>query len=156
MGTVMCMLDTAMAAAALKMDQRGQTLPPPPSYPGSAYAPISGMSRQVHALSGGMSAMQSAVPGVPGVPGVGMQPSYPFSSYHSMFTPSLPHDPSSLFFSDITGSSYGYHNNMYGSYMNGMGSSFFRYMREPLNKEMTCEWLNKETGKVCRKVFNSM
>ena len=100
--------------------------------------------------------MQSAVPGMAGVPGVGMQPSYPFSSYHSMFSPSLPHDPSSLFFSDITSSSYGYHNNMYGSYMNGMGSSFFRYMREPLNKEMTCEWVNKETGKVCRKVFNSM
>ena len=153
----MCIRDTTMAAAAVKMD--GQTIaPPPPSYPGS-YAPISGMSRQVHALSSGMSAMQSGVPGMPGMPGmpgVGMQPSYPFSSYPSVFSPSLSHDPSSLFFSDITSSGYGYHNNMYGSYMNGMGSSFFRYMREPLNKEMTCEWLNKETGKVCRKVFNSM
>ena len=141
----MCMHSSPMAAATVKMD--AHTVPPP-TYPG--YAPISGMSRQVHALSSGMSAMQ------PGVPSVGMQPSYPFSSYHSMFTPGLSHDPSSLFFSDITSSGYGYHNNMYGSYMNGMGSSFFRYMREPLNKEMTCEWVNKETGKVCRKVFNSM
>merc|ERR550534_1999133 len=37
-----------------------------------------------------------------------------------------------------------------------MGSSFFRYMREPIKQEMTCEWINKETGKCCRKVFSTM
>merc|ERR1711936_295459 len=97
----------------------------------------------------------SSFPGVqPGMSG------YPFSSYHSMFTPSLAHpDPSSLFFSDISSSGYGAYaqHNMYPSYMNGMGSSFFRYMREPVKQEMTCEWIDKENGgKRCNKQFNTM
>merc|ERR1712210_411692 len=41
--------------------------------------------------------------------------------------------------------------------MNGMGSSFFRYMREPVKQEMTCEWIDKENGgKRCNKQFNTM
>ena len=108
------------AAAAVKMtsseSQSGQ-------YPG--YGPISGMSRQVHALA-------PVQPPVHGAMSAMTPPGYPFSSYHSMFPPTLAaHDPSSLFFSDISSGAAGYgyqHNPMYGSYMNGMaGSPFFRY-----------------------------
>ena len=111
----------AMAAAAVKMTSDPGHAPAYPSY-GVGVGPISGMSRQVHALG------PQVAPQVPP-----HMSSYPFSSYHSMFPgslgPSLGHpDPSSLFFSDIasaSSSSYGYQHNMYGSY--GMGSPFFRY-----------------------------
>ena len=113
----------------------------------------------------GYGARHPAVPGLPSaahsMASPAFQPAgYPFSSYHSMFTPSLTHptDPSSLFFSDISSSGYGaYQHNMYPSYMNGMGSSFFRYMREPVKQEMTCEWIDKENGgKRCNKMFQTM
>ena len=130
-----------MTAAAIKMTDPS-SVANTSNYPG--YAPISGMSRQVHALA--PVQMQNPV----------HMPSYPFSSYHSMFPPTLTHDPS-LFFSDISsGAGYGYHNNMYGSYMNGMSSPFFRYKDMNRYKEMTCEWVSKETGKVCRKVLPSL
>eukprot|EP00090_Calanus_glacialis_P045832 TRINITY_DN8744_c0_g1_i1.p1 TRINITY_DN8744_c0_g1~~TRINITY_DN8744_c0_g1_i1.p1 ORF type:complete len:426 (+),score=54.18 TRINITY_DN8744_c0_g1_i1:123-1400(+) len=155
----MCMLGAYMQgnsmAGPVKMDSQSVA----PNYAGSGYGPISGMPRhQVHGLPSGMP-MQNPMHSLGSM---SMQPSipmggYPFSSYHSMFSPSLAaHDPSSLFFSDISSSGYGYHNNMYGSYMNGMGSSFFRYMREPIKQEMTCEWINKETGKCCRQVFSTL
>ena len=105
-----------------------------------SYGPQSG-----YGLTGGM--MQGAVPPM-GMQGVG---GYPFSTYSSMFS----HDPS-LLFPDMSAPSYNYTNNMYSSYMNGMGSPFFRYMRQPLRQEMTCEWVEPETRKVCRKVFQGM
>ena len=131
-------------AGPVKMDSAGQ-------YSSSSYAPITGMSRQVHSLPGVAGVAGAAVPAMHSVPPMS---SYPFSSYHSMFSPHglSAHDASSLFFSDYSG----YHNNMYGSYMNGMRSSFFPYMREPIKQEMTCEWINKETGKCCRKVYSTM
>jgi len=132
------------AMAAVKMDSQ------PPVYPNyaSRHPTVAGLPSS-HSMS---------APSFPGVqPGMS---SYPFSSYHSMFSPSLAHpDPSSLFFSDISSSGYGAYaqHNMYPSYMNGMGSSFFRYMREPVKQEMTCEWIDKENGgKRCNKQFNTM
>ena len=142
-------------AAAVKMtsDAAVSNLHAPASasaYPGY-HGPIGGMSRQVHALA----------PGVPQPPMSHPMSSYPFSSYHSMFPPSLAHaDPSSLFFSDIAAGAgaggyggYGGHN-MYGSYMNGMYG--LRYKDMNRYKEMTCEWVNTDTGKVCRKVVPSL
>ena len=133
-------------AAAVKMssDSAVSNLQPPSNYPG--YGPISGMSRQVHALGPVQAPMSHPMS------------SYPFTSYHSMFPPTLAHDPSSLFFSDIAAGAgaggYGYQHNMYGSYMNGMYG--IRYKDMNRYKEMTCEWVNKETGKVCRKVVPSL
>ena len=69
------------------------------------------------------------------------------------------HDPSSLLFPDMAAGppSYNsYTNNMYSSYVNGMSSPFFRYMRQPMLQEMTCEWVEPDTGKTCRKVFQGM
>merc|ERR1712012_613805 len=132
------------AMAAVKMDSQ------PPVY-------LNYASR--HPTVAGLPSSHSmSAPSFPGVqPGMS---SYPFSSYHSMFSPSLAHpDPSSLFFSDISSSGYGAYaqHNMYPSYMNGMGSSFFRYMREPVKQEMTCEWIDKENGgKRGNKQFNTM
>ena len=83
-----------------------------------------------------------------------MQPmsGYPFSSYTTMFS----HDPSSILFPEMTPPSYNYTNNMYSSYVNGMSSPFFRYMRQPMLQEMTCEWIDQDTKKTCRKVFQGM
>ena len=135
---------SSSAMAAVKMDSQ------PPVYPNysSRHPTVAGLPTS-HSMAA------SSFPGVqPGMSG------YPFSSYHSMFSPSLAHpDPSSLFFSDISSSGYGAYaqHNMYPSYMNGMGSSFFRYMREPVKQEMTCEWIDKENGgKRCNKQFNTM
>jgi hypothetical protein len=82
----------------------------------------------------------------------------PFSSYHSMFPDPL------LFHHDMSatqsGSYTNYANNMYSPYM--QGSPFFRYMRQPggmmggRQQELTCEWMERDTKKVCRKIFHSM
>ena len=138
------------AAATVKMSESGSMSSSTnyPGYPG----PISGMSRQVHALA----PVQHAP--VHGAMSAAMTAGYPFSSYHTMFSPGLAHhDPSSLFFSDISsGAGYhGYQHNMYGSYMNGVGSPFFRYKDMNRYKEMTCEWVDRDTGKICRKVRKS-
>jgi hypothetical protein len=80
----------------------------------------------------------------------------PFSSYHSMFPdPLLFHDMSAASPSGYTN----YTNNMYSPYM--QSSPFFRYMRQPAmmggrQQEMTCEWVDRDTKKVCRKIFHSM
>ena len=79
----------------------------------------------------------------------------PFSSYHSMF-------PDPLLFHDMSQNGYtsNYTNNMYSPYM--QGSPFFRYRRQPAamlggrQQETTCEWIDRDTKKVCRKIFHSM
>merc|ERR1719483_1525463 len=75
-------------------------------------------------------------------------------SYTSMFFPSLhaaasAHDPFGLH--DMGASSYNYGNMGYG-YM----SPYYRYMRQPVKQEMTCEWIDQETKKMCNKVFGSL
>ena len=59
-------------------------------------------------------------------------------------------------------------NQMYPSYMNGMGmaaahhapGAFFRYMRQPLKQEqMTCLWIDQDMPmprKPCNKIFGSL
>ena len=138
---------TDSAMAAVKMDTAQ-----PPIYPNyaSRHPGMPALHSSSHPMAGSSFPSMQA----PGMSG------YPFSSYHSMFSPSLTGhpDPSSLFFSDISSSGYGAYaqHNMYPSYMNGMGSSFFRYMREPVKQEMTCEWIDKETNKRCNKMYNTM
>merc|ERR1711892_329449 len=78
-----------------------------------------------------------------------MDPSYP-----SMFSPSLhaaasAHDPFGLH--DMGASSYNYGNMGYG-YM----SPYYRYMRQPVKQEMTCEWIDQETKKCCKKTYYTM
>jgi hypothetical protein len=46
---------------------------------------------------------------------------------------------------------YDYSNMGYG-YM----SPYYRYMRQPVKQEMTCEWIDPETKKCCKKVYYSM
>ena len=75
-------------------------------------------------------------------------------SYHSMFSPSLhaaatAHDPFGLH--DMGASSYNYANMGYG-YM----SPYYRYMRQPVKQEMTCEWIDQETKKCCKKTYYTM
>merc|ERR1711884_969647 len=71
------------------------------------------------------------------------------SSYHSMYS-SL-HDPFGLH--EMTGAGgYNYSNMSYG-YM----SPYYRYMRQPpVRQEMTCEWIDPETKKMCNKVYYTM
>ena len=71
------------------------------------------------------------------------------SSYHSMYS-SL-HDPFGLH--EMTGAGgYNYSNMSYG-YM----SPYYRYMRQPpVRQEMTCEWIDQDTKKICKKTYYSM
>ena len=73
-------------------------------------------------------------------------------SYHSMFSSSLhaAHDPYSA---ALMGASAGYdYSNMGYGYM----SPYYRYMRQPVKQEMTCEWIDPETKKMCNKVFQTL
>ena len=84
----------------------------------------------------------------------GLAPYLPTShpSYHSMFSSSLhaaAHDPYSAAL--MGASSYDYTNMGYG-YM----SPYYRYMRQPVKQEMTCEWIDPETKKMCNKVFQTL
>jgi len=71
------------------------------------------------------------------------------SSYHSMYS-SL-HDPFGLH--EMTGAGgYNYSNMSYG-YM----SPYYRYMRQPpVRQEMTCEWIDQDTKKMCNKVYYTL
>ena len=71
------------------------------------------------------------------------------SSYHSMYS-SL-HDPFGLH--EMTGAGgYNYGNMSYG-YM----SPYYRYMRQPpVRQEMTCEWIDQDTKKMCNKVYYTL
>ena len=88
----------------------------------------------------------------------------PFGSYSSYLDPAT-----SLLFSDMGSTTNGYYtNNMYNSYLNGMSSPFFPYMRNCIrqqpaslppgmrHQEMTCEWVDCITKKLCRRVFHSL
>jgi len=74
-------------------------------------------------------------------------------SYHSMFSSSLhaatAHDPYSAALMGASG--YDYSNMGYG-YM----SPYYRYMRQPVKQEMTCEWIDPETKKMCNKVYHTL
>ena len=75
-------------------------------------------------------------------------------SYHSMFSSSLhaaavQHDPYSAALMGASG--YDYSNMGYG-YM----SPYYRYMRQPVKQEMTCEWIDPDTKKCCKKVYYTM
>jgi len=77
-----------------------------------------------------------------------MEPSY-HSMYSSLHAAATAHDPFGLH--DMGASSYNYGNMGYG-YM----SPYYRYMRQPVKQEMTCEWIDQETKKMCNKVFHTM
>jgi len=124
----------------------------PPAYhqqaaAGSGYMMPAGTAAAAMAAMGPVAAMQH------------MGGYSPFSSYHSMFPdPLLFHDMSSAV--PQTAGYGNYANNMYSPYM--QGSPFFRYMRQPggmmggRQQELTCEWAERDTEKVCRKIFHSM
>ena len=72
---------------------------------------------------------------------------YPGLAYHSMYS-SLA-DP--VF--GLTDSSYNYQASMgYHGYM----SPYYRYMRQPVKQEMTCEWVDQDTKKCCKKTYYTM
>ena len=75
-------------------------------------------------------------------------------SYHSMFSSSLhaaavQHDPYSAALMGASG--YDYSNMGYG-YM----SPYYRYMRQPVKQEMTCEWIDQDTKKMCSKIYHTL
>jgi len=83
------------------------------------------------------------------------------SSYHSMFSSSLHtsltnptthHDPFGFSSAGLTDSSYGYSNMSSYGYM----SPYYRYIRPPVRQEMTCEWIDQDTKKCCRRTFYTL
>ena len=105
--------------------------------------------------------MQSAVPPMGGYaardllfpPRRDMEP----SAYSSMFSSSLHaaatgQDPFGSALHDMGASSYNYTN--MGGY--GYMSPYYRYMRQPVKQEMTCEWIEQDTRKMCNKIFHTM
>jgi len=102
-----------------------------------------------YGLGGGVSMQPPSMGGYSALFRRDMDPSYP-----SMFSPSLhaaasAHDPFGLH--DMGASSYNYGNMGYG-YM----SPYYRYMRQPVKQEMTCEWIDQETKKMCNKIYHTM
>jgi len=86
------------------------------------------------------------------------------SSYHSMFSsslhsslanPSAHADPFGFGTAGLADSGYGYGNMAGYGYMSPM-SPYYRYMRQPVKQEMTCEWIEQDTKKMCAKVFHTM
>jgi zinc finger protein ZIC 3 len=79
-----------------------------------------------------------------------------FSSPGLHSTAAGPHlDPFGL--QDMAAAGYNYGNMAaaaagYGGYM----SPYYRYMRQPIKQEMTCEWVEQDTRKVCRRIFYSL
>ena len=75
------------------------------------------------------------------------------SAYHSAMYSSL-HDPFGLHDMGAGAAGANYYGNMGYGYM----SPYYRYMRQGVNvkTEMTCEWIDQETKKMCNKVFYGM
>ena len=138
----MCMLGSYMQggmAGALKMEghQGSAAAAVPPSYAQAGYAGVS---------------MQAGMPAMGGYAARDLlfrssDPSYSMfsSSLHAAATGADPfsslHDPSS----------YNYTNMGYG-YM----APYYRYMRQPVKQEMTCEWIDQDTKQQCNKMFYTL
>ena len=97
-------------------------------------------------------------PSYPQAPYLGAaHPGYlPHPSYHSMFSSSLhaaaATDPYSA---ALMGASAGY--DSYSNMGYGYISPYYRYMRQqPVKQEMTCEWMDRDTRKLCKKVYYTM
>ena len=82
---------------------------------------------------------------------------HPMFPHPDPFTSAL-HDPGMAW----SGQAHVASNNMYNaaSYMNQMAphGAFFRYMRQPVKQEVTCQWIEPDpvTKKQCSKTFSSM
>ncbi len=96
----------------------------------------------------------------------GLHSSDPFSTLHDPMQGMTGARLAGMAAADWTGHQMG--NQMYSSaYMNGMGmaaaahqGAFFRYMRNPLKQEVTCQWIDPDLPlhmrKACGKMFGSM
>lgn len=139
----------------------------PPPYSGDHQHTIGGTSPGDYLTSAGTapgvtSSVQNGTAGThtPYMSAAAMSGYNPFSGYPML----TPHDPASLLFPDMSAATTGYSNypnNMYNTYLNGMSSPFFPYMRnirQPMvrHQEMTCEWVDCVTKKLCRRVFHSL
>ena len=143
----MCMLGSYMQGgmAGLKMESQN----PATAAAAAAVAPAAAAYHQTY------TGMQAAVPSAAAMGGYAardllfrreMDPSYSmFSS--SLHAAATGHDPFSLAHDP---SGYNYSNMGYG-YM----SPYYRYMRNP-KQEMTCEWIEQDTRKMCNKVFHTL
>ena len=122
----------------LKMESQAQAAA---SYPQPGYPPSLSATTNLQPAMGSYSARDLLFRDRVGEP-----------SYHSMFSSSLhaAHDPYSA---ALMGASAGYdYSNMGYGYM----SPYYRYMRQPVKQEMTCEWIDPETKKMCNKVFQTL
>ena len=78
------------------------------------------------------------------------------AAYHSAAMYSSLHDPFGLH-ADMGASHGNYYGNMAAGY--GYMSPYYRYMTRQganLKQEMTCEWIDQDTKKMCNKVFYGM
>ena len=75
------------------------------------------------------------------------------SAYHSAMYSSL-HDPFGLHDMGAGAAGANYYGNMGYGYM----SPYYRYMRQGVNvkTEMTCEWVDQDTKKICKKTYYTM
>jgi len=70
------------------------------------------------------------------------------AAYHASMYPSL-HDP----FAAAAAGQANYYGNM-GGYMDRYVNPYYRqYLRQNVKQEMTCEWIDQDTKKMCNKVF---
>ena len=129
---------TSPMTGPLKMESQAQAAA---SYPQPGYPPS--LSSSMQPAMGSYSARDLLFRDRVGEP-----------SYHSMFSSSLhaAHDPYSA---ALMGASAGYdsYSNMGYGYM----SPYYRYMRQqPAKQEMTCEWIERGTKKLCKKLYYTM
>ena len=127
---------TSPMTGPLKMESQAQAAA---SYPQPGYPPS--LSSSMQPAMGSYSARDLLFRDRVGEP-----------SYHSMFSSSLhaAHDPYSA---ALMGASAGYdYSNMGYGYM----SPYYRYMRQPVKQEMTCEWMDRDTKKLCKKLYYTM
>ena len=100
-----------------------------------------------------------------GLPGAGMTGSHMSSylghassaAYHSAAMYSSLHDPFGLHADMGAGAHGNYYGNMAAGY--GYMSPYYRYMTRQganLKQEMTCEWIDQDTKKICKKTYYTM
>ena len=78
------------------------------------------------------------------------------AAYHSAAMYSSLHDPFGLH-ADMGASHGNYYGNMAAGY--GYMSPYYRYMTRQganLKQEMTCEWIDQDTKKICKKTYYTM
>jgi len=117
------------------------------------YEPSPSMSVKLETAAGGQPGYQPSYMQPPAVP-AGYTAAA--AAYHSLQYPAL-HDPFGLH-DAAAGAGANYYGNM--GYMGGYMSPYYRqYLRQGMGNvktEMTCEWIDQDTKKICKKTYYTM